>query len=95
MNNPIRIARQAVAIADAASVADIEAFGTVTVICGRRWYDIRPMLCPLEHSAHWIDLAEIGIAYAVARQLVARHPTAPHLVRLTRDQPPAMKAGNA
>jgi hypothetical protein len=80
------LVRHSMQIADQAVVCDIET-GAVPVrdADDRRWYDVRPMLDEREHCTQMIDMATQGLAYALMRGLVQRHPTAAHLVRITRN----------
>jgi len=46
------------------------------------WYDVRSLLTTHEQSAATCDLHAQVLAYGFFRQLLARHPTEPGLVRL-------------
>ncbi|MEY8688351.1 MAG: hypothetical protein AB9M53_00545 [Leptothrix sp. (in: b-proteobacteria)] len=47
------------------------------------WWDTRPMLDPREQPDHVIDMATQALAYADACGLITRHPSMPHMVRIT------------
>lgn len=51
---------------------------------GVKWHDTRPMLDPREVSPECIDLSVEALIYAEQRELIVRHPTDRHLVRITR-----------
>lgn len=73
----LQLVHTAVAIADAAVIADIETEGAPhSDELGTEWRDIRSMLSQHEH---WQALA-----YAIARGLVLQHPFHAHLVRIVR-----------
>lgn len=76
------VARRAVAIADAAVIADIQSEGHKVDRQGATWWDTRPMLNPHEHAPQVIDIAEQALAYGRMRGLIEHHPSQPHLVRL-------------
>jgi len=76
----------ALAVADRAVVADIEAFAAPAGRDhrGQRLYDVRPMTDPREHSADVVDMAREALAYARLRRLITEQIDAPHLLTLTR-----------
>jgi hypothetical protein len=81
--------RRALAIADAAVVAEIECECIDTQLdddCPPtwRWYDTRAMFSQHEHSPQCIDMSTEALDYALTRGLVVRHPVQQHLVRITR-----------
>lgn len=71
-------------IADRCAVADIECEGIAEVIDGVKHYDTRVMLDEREHCSDSVEMARQAIDYALARGLVARHPTLPHMVRVVQ-----------
>ncbi len=65
------LVRQALAIADAAVIADIEC-GGVHVAPGV--YDLSAMFDPREHAPESIDMLRIALSYALQRCLVQQIP---------------------
>lgn len=87
MTRPAELVAQAFRIANAAVISDIESEGNrITTISGR-WYDVRPMLDPREHSSEVIDMFSEAIAYALAAGLITADPTHAHLVRINEGTP--------
>lgn len=74
--------RTAYQLADAAVVADIEAEGSRVGDAHDRRYDIRPMLDPREHSPEVVDMARLGLAYAIWRNLVEVDRLDMHVLRI-------------
>lgn len=72
----------ALRIADAAVVCDIESECAFFQEGGHRWYDTRPMLDEREHCPEVIDMARQALDYADRRGLVRRQASAPHLLRI-------------
>lgn len=70
-------------IANAAVISDIESEGVRQHDrTGGRWYDVRPMVDPHEHSPEVIDMNNEAIAYALAAGLITADLQHAHLVRI-------------
>lgn len=87
MSNPnapeTRGITQAIAIANAAVVADVQSYGHKVVLDGATWWDIRPLVDPNEHAPQVVDQSRQGIDYGLAAGALAMHPSIPHYVRVT------------
>ena len=80
----------AFSLADAFVLTDLEnlpmepqADGTPVTRSDVAWRDTRPLLDEREHAPQVIDMMRVALYYADLRRLIARHPTQPHLVRIT------------
>jgi hypothetical protein len=78
--------RSALQIADTAVVCDIETEGTrIGSPTDRRW-DVSAMFDPREHCQEFLDMAEQGIAYGLARGLLELEAEG-HVVRILKGRP--------
>lgn len=76
---------QAFRIANEAVVSDIETEGIRDHDrTDGRWFDIRPMFDPREHSPEVIDMNTEAIAYALASGVITADPQSAHLVRINQ-----------
>lgn len=70
---------------DAFIVSDVECNGCRVHSHGQpeeRWYDVRPMLDPREHSEEFIDMAQLGIEQGIARGVIRRDAQHAHLLQV-------------
>ena len=73
---------QALRIADAQCIVEIECNGLAERRQGLTWYDVRPMLDARENCAEVVDINTEMLAYAERRGIVVRHPITPWLLRV-------------
>lgn len=80
--------RSALQIADQAVICDVECEGRSVGPSGDRRWDVSAMFNADEHSPEFMDMAEQGIAYGVARGILVIEPGVQHTVRIVKDLRP-------
>lgn len=79
----MQLLRRGLHIGNRAVIETVESEGVrVDLPEGGRWYDVRPMLDPREHSPQVIDMAVEAISYGEAMGLLHRHASQRYLVRI-------------
>jgi hypothetical protein len=78
------LVRSALQIADTAIICDIECEGRPSGPKHERRWDVSAMFDPNEHSPEIIDQAEQGIAYGLARGILALEVGIQHTVRILK-----------
>lgn len=74
---------QAIRLANALVVADVQSYGHSVQIDGATWWDVRPMVDPNEHAPQAIDQSRMVIDYGLGVGLLVAHPTQQHHVQVT------------
>lgn len=77
------LVRQALRMADAAIICDIEMYADRVGALPGRVYDLRPMVDEREWGPEYAEQAAQGLGYAMARGLIMIDPRAPHLAHIT------------
>lgn len=79
----LELMSQAIKLATAFVVSDVECHGNRVEIDGATWWDIRPMVDPNEYPPAMIDQAQMAIDFGLGSGALLAHPTQPLHVQVT------------